>query len=356
MSRISTLVPGLCVAVLVAGCEKPPPETKPLVRPVKIHTIGSLDPASIREYPGTIRAFQTAEMGFEVSGRVTDFFVLEGERVEKGAELAKIDPRDYAAQLAAAEAELRKARADLARSEGIFKEDPGAISKQKIDADRRGVDVAKAQLDIQNKGVEDTVLRAPFAGLMARKLVEDFANVQAKEPVLILQDMSVLEIEIDVPERDIARASGQGTVEDVTARVQPKVILSALEERSFDAWIKEFAARANPETRTFPVKLNFDRPDDANILPGMTARVRVIVNPERAWSVPVTAARADESGKAYVWKVDPESMTVTRVPVALGEVYGDRVQITEGVEENDKVAVSGVTQLREGTKVREYAQ
>jgi RND family efflux transporter MFP subunit len=135
--------------------------------------------------------------------------------------------------------------------------------------------------------------------------------------------------------------------------VKPEVIVSALDERSFSAWIKEFAARANPETRTFPVKLNFDRPDDANILPGMTARVRVVINPERAWSVPVTAARADENGKAYVWIVDPQSMKVSRAPVTLGEVFGDRVQIKDGVQEGDKVAVSGVTQLQEGTEVRE---
>jgi RND family efflux transporter MFP subunit len=325
-----------------------------VVRPVKIHTIGSLDPAAYREYPGTIRAFQNAEMGFEVSGRITEFLVKEGDTVEAEQVLARIDARDYQAQLNAAEADLRKAQADLTRSENIYKEDPGAISTETIDTHKREVDVANAQLAVAGKGVEDTELRAPFGGVMARKLVEDFANVQAKEPVLILQDNSVLEIEVDVPERDMVQATSEETKEEVTAKIEPEIIVSALPDRHFPGTIKEWATTADPVTRTFPVKLNFDNPNDVQVLPGMTARVRVIIDPERAWSVPATAAQADESGQAYVWKVDGSTMTVSRAPVELGELADDRVRLESGVEEGDMVAVSGVAQLRDGIEVREY--
>ena len=109
-------------------------------------------------------------------------------------------------------------------------------------------------------------------------------------------------------------------------------------------------------TRTFPVKLNFNNPEDVTILPGMTARVRAIVDPERAWSVPVAAAQADENGQSYVWKVDPTGMTVTRVAVETGDLFGDRIQLRSGVANGDMIAVSGVTQLREGMKVRKLEQ
>jgi multidrug resistance efflux pump len=66
----------------------------------------------------------------------------------------------------------------------------------------RAVEVTEAELRVSQKAVEDTVLRAPFDGVMARKLVEDFANVNAKEPVLVFQDTSHLEIQINIPERD----------------------------------------------------------------------------------------------------------------------------------------------------------
>ncbi|MDH3717887.1 MAG: efflux RND transporter periplasmic adaptor subunit, partial [Planctomycetota bacterium] len=199
----------LTLILPMAGCGEPPADTKPVIRPVKIHKIGSLQPMAIREYPGTIRAYQTAQMGFEVSGRVTEFLVREADNVKKDDVLAKLDARDYEAGLKVAEANLAKAQADLTRSMNIFKADPGAITQDKIESDKRAVAVTEAQLEVANKAVEDTRLRAPFAGIMARKLVEDFANVLAKESVLILQDNSVLEIEVAVPERDFVRRQTQ---------------------------------------------------------------------------------------------------------------------------------------------------
>lgn len=334
------------------ACEKPVTEEKPVVRPVKVHTIGKADEQSRREYPGSIRALQHADMGFEVGGRIEEFYVREGDEVVQGEVLARLDARDYEAQLGAAKANLRKAEADLRRSKSIYKEDPGAISTETIDSHRRAVDVAKANLAVSQKAYEDTKLRAPFSGLMARKLVEDFQNVQAKEPVLVLQDTSTLEIEINVPERDVARGSPKGAVDAVTARGDPRVIVSALPDRTFPATLKEFASAADPVTRTFSVKFSFKNPGDVNILPGMTARVQVTVNPERAWTIPVTAAVANDSGNPFVWKLDPDSMTVSPVPVALGDLVGGRVKITDGVNTGDMVVVSGVNELRDGMQVR----
>jgi RND family efflux transporter MFP subunit len=352
------LVLALSSGLLLVGCSEPAPAAKTVIRPVKIHTVGSLEPTALREYPGTIRAYQTAEMGFEVAGRVTEFLVREGDKVEKGDKLALLDPRDYEAELNVALANLAKAQADLTRAENTNEKLPGAVSKDEIESNIRATKVFEAKLEIAKKAVEDTTLRAPFAGVMARKLVEDFANVQAKEPVLILQDTSILEIEVAVPERDLVRHKGlEGeTKEQTTERLAPQVIVSALPDREFPALIKEYATTADPVTRTFPVKLNFDNPEDVNVLPGMTARVRIVIDPESAWSVPVTAAQTDENEQPYVWKVDAESMKVAKIPVELGELTGDRVLLIGGVEQGDLVAISGVTALREGMQVRKLTE
>lgn len=353
--RPIALLFSLSIGLLLAGCGEPPAQKEPPVRPVKIHVIGSLKSTAIREYPGTIRAFQTADMGFEVSGRVTEFLVQEGDLVEKDTVLARLDSRDYDAELKVTQANLDKAQADLTRSENIYKEDPGAISEADIERDKQAVKVTQAHLEIAQKAVADTELRAPFAGVLARKLVEDFANVLAKQSILILQDNSVLEIEVAIPERDfVSRKNQNETKEETTERTAPKVIVSSLPDREFPATIKEFATTADPVTRTFPVKLNFENPEDVNILPGMTARVRVVIDPQSAWSVPANAAQADENEKPYVWKVDSANMTVSKSPVELGPLTGDRVLLTSGVEEGDLVVISGVTSLREGIQVRKY--
>lgn len=355
-SRPLYAVLGVSLAMFVAACDQPVVESEPIVRPVKVHTMGKPDVTSRREYPGSIRAFQHADMGFEVGGRITKFHVREGDEVAQGEVLAQLDARDFEANLKAVQANLRKAESDLKRSKNIYKEDSGAISTETIDTHQRAVDVAKANLEVSEKALDDTKLRAPFSGRMARKLVEDFQNVRAKEPVLVLQDTSTLEIEINVPERDIARGPPGRQAEEITARTQPEVIVSALPDLKFPAWIKEFASAADPVTRTFSVKLNFKNPGDVNILPGMTARVQVTVNPERAWSLPVDAALADDAGKPFVWKLDPKTKAVARAPVELGDLVDNRVKVTAGLEEGDQVAISGVNQLRDDMVVRVIEQ
>jgi RND family efflux transporter MFP subunit len=348
------LATAMLLLALAGGCGKPPPEEEQVVRPVKIFTVGELKAARVRDYPGTVRAAQNADMAFEVPGRITEFLVKEGQRVEKGDVLARLDSRDYDAELDKQNAILRKAKADLQRSTNILREDPGAISRDQIDRDQRAVGVARASVAQAQKAVEDTVLVAPFAGVMARKLVEDFQNVQAKEPVLVLQDLTHLEIEVSVPERDMVGGQAGMSQEELTRLVNPRVRVSAIPDREFPARIKEIATTADPVTRTFQVKLIFEPPDDVTILPGMTARV--IASPSKAGAtlIPANAPRAEADGKPYVWLLDPDTMTVSRRPVELGNLTGGNVEVVSGLKEGDQIAISGVRVLEEGMQVRRY--
>ena len=89
---------------------------------MKLLTIGGSDSGAWVEYPGTIKAAQTADMGFEVSGRIIVRKVKEGERVKEGTVLARLDDRDYVARLDTAKANLRKAQADYHRGQSIYAE------------------------------------------------------------------------------------------------------------------------------------------------------------------------------------------------------------------------------------------
>jgi multidrug efflux pump subunit AcrA (membrane-fusion protein) len=111
---------GVGLALLASACEEKVVEQEVVVRPVKVHTIGKADASSRREYPGSIRAFQHADMGFEVSGRITEFYATEGNDVVQGEVLAILDARDYEANLKATQANLRKAQADLKRINSIY--------------------------------------------------------------------------------------------------------------------------------------------------------------------------------------------------------------------------------------------
>lgn len=326
-----------------------------MVRPIKMFTIGETGRRGVREYPGTISAAQQADLAFEVPGQMIEFPVNEGDRVEKGAVLGRLDARDYQARLDSAAAVLRKAKADYGRTTNLYKEDPGAIALTRLDSDKRGVEVAEAQYKEAEKAYEDTILRAPFDGVVALKLVDDFANVKAKEPILILQDTSHLEMVVNVPERDFVggRQSGDNA-ETLTERLQPQVVLSSLPNRRFPARFKEIATTADPVTRTFAVTLRFDNPKDLTVLPGMTAKVIVqgAGSAGGAVLIPAQAVTAGADEKPFVWIVRPDSMTVERRTVELGELRGDDVEVLSGLVNGDVVAMSGVALLHDGMKVR----
>ena len=192
--------------------------------------------------------------------------------------------------------------------------------------------------------------------MVARKLVEDFANVQAKAPVLILQDDSMLELRVSMPERDMARAQTGLSLEERNRRARPRVEISSLEGRQFPAQITEFSATADPETRTYELRLAFEVPEDLNVRPGMTARALLDTAGGSATGdalrIPVQAVVSDPSGASFVWVVDPERLAVSRAPVTLGAMAGSEIEIRGGIEPGQTIATSGVHALRDGMTVR----
>jgi RND family efflux transporter MFP subunit len=343
--------------LLTTGCGEETQTPPQVARPVKIFEIGGAGATRTLEYPGQVEASLHAELGFEVPGKIIEFPVEEGQAVTEGQVLARLDPRDFEADLDAQRAQVRQMKTEYDRAKTLFEKD--VAPQQDLDRAQRNLDVMQAKLRTVEKALEDSVLRAPFEGVVARKLVKDFRNVQAKEPVLILQDDSSLQIVANVPERDWVYARRNVPPEQRDGRLKPTVTVSNYPDRSFPARLREAATTADPTTRTYAVTLYFEVPDDVNVMPGMTASVRLEIPAESTGaglSIPAAAVADDGSGAPYVWRVDPETMTVSRAEVELGEISGDRIEIRGGLSAGDQIAVSGVSQLRDGMTVRRFAE
>lgn len=340
------------------ACEEAPPPPPDPVQPVKILEISGDATVGTLEFPGEIRAAQQAELAFEDAGKLIELPVLDGQEVALGEVLARLDPRDFENIRDAENAKLASAEADFSRVKVLH--DANVASQQELDRARSRYEVARANADRALKNLEDdAVITAPFAGTVAKVFVENFQNVQAKQTIVLLQDTSTLEVAFAIPETALAgRRPGRGG-EERDAQLQPRVSVSSIAGRSFPAHVKEFSPTADPTSRTFQAVVTFENPTDVTILPGMTASVRV-----NRWDgssggsgtiqIPAIAALADEQGKAYVWKVDPSSMQVSRSPVELGPLSGESVTVTSGLASGDWIAVSGVHQLREGMRIRRY--
>jgi len=343
--------------ILTACGDAPEPESKEVVRPVKLMTLVAGDTGRTLEYPGHVSATRAVSLGFEVPGKIIELPITDGLRVKKDQLLARLDPVDYVAARNAAKANLNAAQAAYSRAKRIF--DQGAGSQAEVDRALRDIRVAKADMNKASKALDDTILKAPFTGMIARKIADNYENVQAKQAILQLQDISSLELDVNIPEQDVARAKAGLTLDQYTKLLKLEVGVSTIPDRRFPARLISMEAAANAVTRTYLATLAFDNPEDVNVLPGMTAHA-ILHLPDRAMNkmgfkgfmIPTTATMVDSSGKPYVWRFDPESQQVHRTPVTLGDMSGADVLVTDGLKSGDQIAESGAAYLHEGMKVR----
>ncbi len=350
-------------AFLMSACgKKEETATKEIIRPVKTMVVASTEEALKQTYPGKVRAAQRADLAFQVDGPLIKLPVGEGQEAKKGQLLARIDPRDFQVNLRNAEGQLAKAEAalQLAKSEydrvlRIREKDPGAVSGSMVDRRREAVNKAqadikslKAAVDAAKDQLSYTYLRAPFSGVIAKKYVDNFQEVRAKQPIVSLQDVSEIEILIDLPEMVMATIRG-GAVNVV-------VEFAAAPGEQYPLTLKEVSTEADPKTQTYQVVLSMPAPKKVRILPGMTANVHR-AGPVEAGSdrlfIPAIAVFGDEAGGSQVWVVDQEAVTVHRRKVTTGDLTGrDRIEVVDGLHSGEMIAISGVSQLREGMKIR----
>ena len=341
-------VAAMAVAGLLFGCgDKERPASREVVRPVKVFTVAGATATALITLPGKTRASQRVDLSFKVSGPLVELPVEEGQAVKQGRLIARILPRDFQINLDQAKARAIEAQRQYDRYKELFVRKQ--VSKAEFDRYKASWDVAKAQLEDAQNALLDTYLKAPFDGVVAKRYVENHQEIQAKQPIVFFQDISEIEILVDVPETLMAQIR-QGQAPEATARfvVAP--------DRTFALKLKEFSTEADPQTQTYQVVMVMPRPEGINILPGMTATV-VGRRPSAAGAnarivIPAIAVTEDAQKKSFVWALDEGDMTVKKVMVKVGEMTGsDGIAILEGLSGGEKVVTSGVTKLQEGMKV-----
>jgi RND family efflux transporter MFP subunit len=353
--RRSALTATAMLGAIMVGCGGEAPQEEVIARPVKMVEIGFGGASGVREYPGTIEASERAELAFEVPGLIVEMPVVQGQWVRRGALLARLDARNYEAQRDADAASLEAARADFQRYQELYAAD--AVTLQDLQLRQAQFEVAEARFRASHKSLDDTRLLAPFAGRVARTFVDAYQNVLAKETVLLLNDDRQLEIVIAIPEADALAA--RRVLDDagwLPGTIEAEATVSTFTDRRFPAQLAEFATQADPVTRTFEAAFAFEAPTDILLVPGMTARmvVRRTGAPGEAGvqRLPAGAVFGADDGQPSVWKVNAQTMTVTRAPVQVGSLFGDEIEVVGGLADGDLVAVTGVANLREGDPVR----
>lgn len=355
MKMLKALCGVSTICLLFAGCQKPEDAT-PVVPPVQTIVLEQSGEAPFRRFPGQVAALDSSEMSFDVSGRLIEFPATQGLAVKRGDLLGRLDPANFQARVDSARADFTNAEAEFSRQRQLHER--GVISRSELDRFQRLFEVTGAALREAQRALDDTRMLAPLDGRVARTLVNNFQSVQAKQPVLVFQNVSGLEIDIQVPEADMTGLARGITAENARHLLDARAEFAAAAGQSFDLELKSFSTEATPAARTFRVTFYFAPPEGLNILPGMTCTVLLRLRDraegpgDGSFLVPVRAVSTGD-GKGSLWKLDPASMQVSRVGVEMLGVTGEAMQVrSPDLSIGDEVVTSGVRFLSEGMTVR----
>lgn len=331
----------LMLAAILAGCgseaAQAPAEPKPVLVSVATAQPTSADGGVLAT--GTVRAKRETALSFTMPGRVAAVFVEDGQRVERGQLLARLDPTPLAASSSAAQAEAVRARAELARMRALA--DKGWVTKARLDAAEAAATAAQAQVSATGFDVRYSRIYAPAPGVVLRRHVEPNQTVAAGTPVVTMGEASGgYVLRAPLADADLARVKlGQGAA----------VSIPALGERPLAATVTEVAGRGDERTGTFEVELAL--PATAGLKSGLIGEARIRVpGSGGAVSVPAGAvwqARADEG---FVYVVDAGDVARARL-VQLGPVNDREVIVTGGLAPGERVIRSGVDRVRDGVKI-----
>lgn len=344
---------------ILAACDSEPEATAPeRIRAIKAYYVSEPAGGDVRRLSGTIVAADTSALSFSVSGKVATVAVKQGDRVKTGQVLATLDTKRFDLSVNAEKSQLSSARAnhadkksELDRQRQLFKK--GWVAKAAIDravaafdAAAGDLNLARSRLGSVEKDRADTVLRAPFDGVVATRDVEPFEEVTNGKALFLINSEAALEVDLSVPDSIVSRISVGAPV---TVRV------STVPGCGCSGRITEIGT-ASGSANTVPVKVALLE-KRAGLLPGMSAEASVTLSggeKTRGFLVPLTAiAPGDKNAKGYVFRFDPKSKAVSRVPVQGGNGVSDNfVAIAEGVGAGDILAAAGVSFLRDGQRVK----
>lgn len=314
------------------------------VRPVKVETAvraGFID----RDFAGLATPDDAVNLAFKLSGQVLDIPVSQGEAVARGQLLAELDPRDVELQVAAQRSAYEEARSQMQRMQRLLQHE--AVSRQEAEAAQTRYAQARSSYENATDLLQETRLRAPFAGVIEAAYVDKYERVQSGQTILRLVAPETSTVKFTLPESALDVLARPSTHFDVVFDNYRGVV--------FAARLKDYA-RTSSDASGFPVSLTLEGVDTARcrISPGMscTVTMRTADPVADAVSLPLTAVCAPAEGGDYVWIVG-DCERVERRAVTLGGLYGrDRVIVDSGVEPGERVVTAGVYQLREGEPVR----
>lgn len=358
-TAVSLGLSGLLGLAALAGCKKPAPSAAPELTAAKSEAKVHVEAVPIVEQAmpelltltGQLRASQESDVAADANGKVAATLVERGQRVKQGETLAILDARGAsitasaaAAQSNLAQAQLEQAKKECDRVESLFK--TGAISQAEYDrttsqckTTQFSVAAAQAQQQNAQKIVGDSVIRAPFSGMIGERYVNVGQYVQPNTRIASLYTPDPLRLELTVPE---ANVSGLKPEQAVVFNV------SAFGDAKFTGTVKFISPNVRPTTRDLVIEA-FCPNTDGKLKPGMFAVAKLETAEKPQLAVPSNAiVKEGETTKTFV-VVDKH---INERIVQLGGDKDGMTSVLVGLKAGESVVVSPSPDVRDGAPVQ----
>jgi len=321
---------------------------------IKVFKVGRFNFEDSLNALGTIKGAVEFKLSFEVPGIINSINYREGEKYEEGALLISLKQDDILLRLKRAQTELKKAKTALAIAEDKVSEHEkllkiGAIpqstlDKVKLERDSAQYDVEVATLEVKanESTLEKSNLYAPTDGMIGELNVEEGEIVTPNTLVGSHIQIDYVQAEFGIVERELKKISlGQ----------KAKVYVDAYPDQTFEGTIENISPVVAGQSRTATVKVRIENPEGL-LLPGMFARIRVLLFSKRNTLVVPTDAIVGKDKDTEVFLVDPTAGTVAKRGITVGYKRPDYAQIEEGLSEGDLIAVTNLEKLQDGMGVK----
>ena len=376
IKRLSSLM-AIGGVLAAAGCTRvqgnTAEDTPP--RPVKVLKASPLEPQPRVRYSVSIQPYEQVPLAFKASGYVAEIeqrravdgrrrSLQAGDFVAAGTVLARVRADDYrehlnqaTSALAEVEASQRKAQLDLDRARVLFAAE--SLTKPELDAAQAAYDAAvsralqgRAQVGLSEIALRDVALVAPIAGVVLERKVETGSLVGPSTIGFVVGSVAAVKAVFGVPDSLVHRiAPGQSL--DITTEALPNT--------TFEGTVTAIAPSADSESRVFSIELTIDN-RDGRLKPGMIGTVGVPAEKPEASplrgqaTVPLAAVvRAPNGGEHYsvfVIEARGERQVARNRPVTLGDMQGNAIAITDGLQPGERVIVMGAGLVADGDAVR----
>jgi len=364
-TKIGLFLVTLCAVSVVFGCAGSGDRSEASVSqqtleeratPVEVITVERCDFEDAIWATGRFEANEVVDISPEVAGRIQEMRFDEGDTVEEGDLIVKIEDSELRFALERARAELKRREADLQGAERALKrahelydrsiatEADLDEAQQLYDVARASVEQAKAEVGLAEKRLANTEIVAPLSGVLAERRYAVGELVQVGAPIFTLLQLSPIKLEIKVPERRIAElALGQ----------EAEVTVDALGGAQYEGKIEYVSPSIDPLSKNLMVRLIVPN-EDMILKPGMFARVSIDTGAHKNILAVPRDAILFVSEEAEVFVLDDGVARKRRL--SLGADWREFVEVTAGVTEGDEVITAGQHVLKEGMKVNVVAR